>query len=69
MRLQKFFSDCGVLSRRAAEAEIAAGKVKVNGVTAQIGDSIDPEVDVVEYKGKRIFPRRENTKRRYIMLN
>ena len=69
MRLQKFFSDCGVLSRRAAEAEIAAGKVKVNGVTAQIGDSIDPEVDVVEYKGKRIFPRRETTKRRYIMLN
>ena len=24
MRLQKFFSDCGILSRRAAEAEIAA---------------------------------------------
>ena len=47
MRLQKFFSDCGVLSRRAAEAEIAAGKVKVNGAVAQIGDSIDPEVDIV----------------------
>lgn len=68
MRLQKFFSDCGVLSRRATEAEIAAGKVKVNGVIAQIGDSIDPEVDVVEYKGKRIMPR-TNNKRRYIMLN
>lgn len=68
MRLQKFFSDCGVLSRRAAEAEIAAGKVKVNGVVAQIGDSIDPAVDVVEYKGKRILPRKD-TKRRYIMLN
>ena len=68
MRLQKFFSDCGVLSRRAAEAEIAAGKVKVNGVVAQIGDSIDPEVDVVEYKGKRIRPRTDE-KRRYIMLN
>ena len=68
MRLQKFFSDCGVLSRRATEAEIAAGKVKVNGVIAQIGDSIDPEVDVVEYKGKRIMPR-TNNKRRYIVLN
>ena len=57
MRLQKFFSDCGVLSRRAAEAEIAAGKVKVNGAVAQIGDSIDPEIDIVEYKVKRIRPR------------
>ena len=68
MRLQKFFSDCGVLSRRAAEAEIAAGKVKVNGAVAQIGDSIDPEVDIVEYKGKRILPR-TTEKRHYIMLN
>ena len=68
MRLQKFFSDCGVLSRRAAEAEIAAGKVKVNGTVAQIGDSINPEVDIVEYKGKRILPR-ASEKRHYIMLN
>ena len=68
MRLQKFFSDCGVLSRRAAEAEIAAGKVKVNGAVAQIGDSINPEVDIVEYKGKRILPR-ASEKRHYIMLN
>lgn len=68
MRLQKFFSDCGVLSRRAAEAEIAAGKVKVNGVVAQIGDSVDPAVDIVEYKGKRILPR-QGAKHRYIMLN
>ena len=68
MRLQKFFSDCGVLSRRAAEAEIAAGKVKVNGSIAQIGDSVNPEVDIVEYKGKRILPR-VSQKRHYIMLN
>ena len=68
MRLQKFFSDCGVLSRRTAEAEIAAGKVKVNGVVAQIGDSIDPDTDIVEYKGKRIRPR-ASERRHYIMLN
>lgn len=68
MRLQKFFSDCGVLSRRAAEAEIVAGHVRVNGAVAQLGDSVDPLVDVVEYKGKRILPRTE-TPRRYIMLN
>ena len=34
IRLQKYFTDCGLLSRRAAEAEIAAGRVKVNGIVA-----------------------------------
>ena len=57
IRLQKYFTDCGILSRRAAEAEIKAGKVKVNGICAELGDKIDPEVDIVEYKGKRIMPR------------
>ena len=68
MRLQKFFSDAGVLSRRAAEAEIAAGRVKVNGVVASLGDSVNPETDVVEYRGKRIEARADKP-HRYIMLN
>ncbi len=68
MRLQKFFSDAGVLSRRAAEAVIAKGLVKVNGVTATVGQSVDPEVDIIEYQGRRILPRRDKP-RRYIMLN
>ncbi len=68
MRLQKFFSDAGVLSRRAAEAEIAAGRVKVNGCVAKLGDSVDPDCDIVEYRGRRILPRAE-TPRRYIMLH
>jgi 23S rRNA pseudouridine2605 synthase len=68
MRLQKFFSDCGILSRRAAEAEIAAGRVKVNGAVAHVGDSVDPETDVVEYRGVRVRPRAE-TPHKYIMLN
>ena len=34
IRLQKYFSDCGIMSRRAAEAEITAGRVKVNGAVA-----------------------------------
>ena len=49
IRLQKYFTDCGVLSRRAAEDEIKAGKVKVNGICAELGDKIDPENDIVEY--------------------
>ena len=68
MRLQKFFSDAGILSRRAAEAEIAAGRVKVNGVVASIGDSVDPETDIVEYRGKQIKPRADKP-HRYIMLH
>ncbi len=68
IRLQKFFTDCGILSRRAAEAEIAAGKVKVNGEIAEIGQKIDPENDVVEYKGK-IINTYEKPHFTYIMLN
>ena len=68
IRLQKYFSDCGILSRRAAEAEIAAGKVLVNGKAASLGDRIDPEVDVVEYRGKRIQPRASRPYL-YLMLN
>lgn len=68
IRLQKFFTDCGVLSRRAAEEEIKSGKVKVNGLCAELGTKIDPEHDIVEYKGKRIMPR-ESSKFVYILLN
>ena len=68
IRLQKYFTDCGVLSRRAAEEEIKSGKVKINGICAELGDKIDPESDIVEYKGKRIYPRKED-KFVYILLN
>lgn len=69
IRLQKYFTDCGVLSRRAAEEEIKAGKVKLNGVRAELGDKIDPAVDVVEYKGVRIVPKSADKKHVYILLN
>lgn len=67
-RLQKFFTDCGVLSRRAAEKEIAAGKVKVNGEIATIGQRIDPDTDVVEYGGK-IIKKRDSDSHVYVLLN
>lgn len=68
IRLQKFFTDSGILSRRAAEAEIAAGKVRVNGCVAKLGDKVDPSSDVVEYNGRRIQPRTD-TPHRYLMLH
>ncbi|MBQ4327394.1 MAG: rRNA pseudouridine synthase [Clostridia bacterium] len=67
IRLQKFFTDAGVMSRRAAEKEIIDGRVRVNGLVAQLGDRVDPELDTVEYKGK-IIPYR-NGELTYIMLN
>ena len=66
-RLQKFISEAGVMSRRAAEEEIKKGRIKVNGVTAVLGQKIDDEADVVEYLGKRINGVRK--KNVYIMLN
>ena len=46
IRLQKYMADCGIASRRKCEELIAAGLVKVNGETAQIGDKISPKRDV-----------------------
>ena len=68
VRLAKYFTDCGVLSRRAAEEEIKKGKVKVNGTVAELGQKITPGEDVVEYGGKRIMPSRQAGKV-YIMLH
>lgn len=67
VKLQKYFSDCAVMSRRAAEEEIKKGKVTVNGEVAELGLRIDPARDTVIYKGKKISPpKREKT---YILLN
>ncbi len=67
IRLQKFFTECGIMSRRNAEAEIEAGKVKVNGNIASLGDKVDPAADIVEYKGKILeYPIGEHS---YIMLH
>ncbi len=68
IRLQKYFSDCGVLSRRAAEAEILAGRVQINGKTATLGDKIDPDRDTVLYCGRPVLPRGDMPYR-YILLN
>ena len=66
-RLQKFMSEAGIMSRRAAEEEIERGNVTVNGVRAVLGQKIDDEVDIVEYRGKRIGTAAK--KNVYIMLN
>ncbi len=66
IRLQKFISECGVASRRKAEELIVAGKVKVNGKPASIGDKVDPKRDTVVVMGKKVVKSKKNT---YIMLH
>jgi len=67
IRIQKYFSDSGLMSRRAAESAIEAGDVAVNGRTATLGDKIDPERDTVTYQGKPVRARRKDYT--YLMLN
>ena len=66
-RLQKILAAAGLCSRRAAEAYINAGRVAVNGKTAGLGDSADPDVDVVTLDGKPVPSGEKNFL--YIMLH
>ncbi|CAA0119328.1 Ribosomal large subunit pseudouridine synthase B [BD1-7 clade bacterium] len=52
-KLQKVIARNGITSRRDAERWIIAGRVKVNGQTAQIGARVN-ETDRIEVDGKRI---------------
>lgn len=59
MRLQRALARAGVASRRAAEELIAAGKVRVNGVVAALGESVDPDGDTITVVGRRVRPVRQ----------
>jgi 23S rRNA pseudouridine2605 synthase len=54
-RLQKILAQAGVASRRAAEALILAGRVRLNGrVVSELGVKADPRHDKVELDGVRL---------------
>jgi 23S rRNA pseudouridine2605 synthase len=66
-RLARFLAHAGVASRRHAEELIAAGRVRVNGITVTTqGTRINPERDTVTIDGKSVHA---PTKRVYIMLH
>lgn len=68
IRIQKFMSDNGIMSRRSAEDEIRGGKIYINGELAVLGQKVNPDTDEVKYNGSII----NNSKRfskLYIMLN
>lgn len=65
-RLQKILSSRGVASRRAGEEMIKAGRVRVNGAVAALGDSADSETDEILLDGKMLPSPQENV---YMILN
>lgn len=65
-RLQKILSEYGISSRRKAEEIILDGRVSVNGKMAGIGDSADPNIDIIIIDGVKLSARPERV---YIMLN
>lgn len=65
-RLQKILSARGVASRRKAEEMIQAGRVRVNGIAAALGDSADTDADEILVDGQPLPPLSAGV---YIMLN
>jgi 23S rRNA pseudouridine2605 synthase len=67
VRLQKLMADSGVASRRGSEDLIRAGRVRVDGRPAIIGEKVDPETQRVELDG-RLLPHVATT-RAYWLVN
>ncbi|MBR3844421.1 MAG: rRNA pseudouridine synthase [Clostridia bacterium] len=67
IRLQKYLSESGYCSRRKAEELIEAGKVKVNGHPAKLGDKVRLRGDIVTVRGEKII--RKDNARVYLMLH
>ena len=65
-RLQKIIASRGVTSRRKAEEMIAAGRVTCNGRICLLGESADPEIDIILLDGKPLPSGSELT---YIILH
>ncbi len=53
-RIQKILARAGYGSRRSCEEIISAGRVRVNGVTATLGDKADAGKDKISVDGKQL---------------
>lgn len=52
VRINRFIASSGAISRRKADELIEAGRVRINGKTAFLGDTIDPISDEVSLDGR-----------------
>ena len=66
-RINKYLSEVGYCSRRAADKLIEEGKVTINGKVPEIGTKVD-ESDYIEVEGQKIslFKKQKNT---YLVFN
>lgn len=67
IRINKYLSQCGVTSRRGAEALIGEGRVSVNGeILTELGTIIEEGKDQVAVDGEPVEPVEEQV---YIVMN
>lgn len=67
IRLNKFLSQAGIVSRREADRLITEGRIQVNGqAVVDLGHKVDPERDVVLVDGRKVRPQ---VKQVYVLLN
>ncbi|MBO5652847.1 MAG: rRNA pseudouridine synthase, partial [Clostridia bacterium] len=66
MRLDKFMSEAGLLSRKETAKAVSRGEITVNGLPVKKADvKVDENTDVIAYLGKRV----EYHAFVYVMLN
>ena len=68
VRLQKYLSEQGIMSRRAAEKAMQSGQIRVNGRRAELGVRIDPDRDLIEVGGVPVAGS-DDVQHVYLMLN
>jgi 23S rRNA pseudouridine2605 synthase len=59
IRINRYLSQCGAMSRRAADNAITSGRVSVNGHIALVGETITPETDDIRLDGKPLHTGRK----------
>ncbi len=62
MRINKFLSEAGIASRRKVDNIIGEGRVKINGVVAEVGTVVNPDIDKITVDGKLV------KRRKYVYL-
>lgn len=54
MRIHRALARAGIASRRRAEELVAAGRVRVDGRIAQIGETVDPDTSHITVDGEQV---------------
>jgi 23S rRNA pseudouridine2605 synthase len=67
IRINKFISSNGILSRRKSDEYILQGRITINGITiSEPGYSVNPETDKIRIDGELV---KLNLKKVYLILN